>query len=165
MDHIHTYIHTYIHTIMFVGIVHTLFHILAGLKSKKSQLEHNQRLLQQKIGHTVTGITYGNNTLCSSYCQQTALMKCNANVGTISHNWKRKRETYKRLAYLCIHVHVYNHEHNGQGEVSIRQMDTERREMDEKRDKLLKEQGKLRSRAEVFHTLNSHSKRPQLFNF
>ena len=35
--------------------------ILAGLKSKKQQLEHNQRQLQEKIGHAVTGIVLCDN--------------------------------------------------------------------------------------------------------
>ena len=30
--------------------------VLAGLKSKKEQLERNQRQLQEKIGHAVTGM-------------------------------------------------------------------------------------------------------------
>ena len=34
------------------------FVMLAGLKSKKQQLEHNQRQLQDKIGHAVTGMYY-----------------------------------------------------------------------------------------------------------
>ena len=33
------------------------FLVLAGLKSKKQQMEHNQRQLQEKIGHAVTGIS------------------------------------------------------------------------------------------------------------
>ena len=38
--------------------VHMIFlYYIAGLKSKKQQLEHNQRQLQEKIGHTVTGIS------------------------------------------------------------------------------------------------------------
>ena len=33
------------------------FLVLAGLKSKKQQMEHNQHQLQEKIGHVVTGIS------------------------------------------------------------------------------------------------------------
>lgn len=35
-----------------------IYYTIAGLKSKKSQLEQNQRILQEKIGRTVTGTTH-----------------------------------------------------------------------------------------------------------
>ena len=49
------YVHMYMRVCVCTFVLHD-FLMIAGLKSTKKQLEHNQRQLQEQIGHAVTGI-------------------------------------------------------------------------------------------------------------